>query len=152
MRIKCLFVCALLCLAGCSEKPLPRGTLALPDGRTHSLADYRGQWVVINYWAIWCKPCLKEIPHFNRLHDERSGEVAVLGVDFDNSQGEVLAQRIDTMGIRFPVLTQDPAAGLDHARPHVLPTTVIYNPDGQLAGILLGDQTWDSLNKALTTP
>lgn len=151
MRIKALLLIVFASLVACSEAPPPRGTLVLPDGRMHSLADYQGRWLVINYWAVWCKPCLKEIPHFNRLHAERSDAVAVFGVDFDKSQGDELAKRISTMGIRFPTLLQDPAAGLDHARPHVLPTTVIYNPDGKLATILLGDQTWESLNEAIAS-
>lgn len=151
MRLSIVLLSLLIGLAACSETaPPPRGALVLPDGRKHSLTDYQGRWLVINYWATWCKPCLKEIPHFNRLHQERSGDVAVFGVDFDNSQGAALAERINTMGIAFPTLLQDPAAGLDHARPHVLPTTVIYNPQGKLATILLGDQSWESLNKALS--
>ncbi len=149
MRIKLALLTLLIGLTACSEAPPPRGTLLLADGRMHSLADYQGRWLVINYWAVWCKPCLKEIPHFNRLHEERGDDVAVFGVDFDKSQGTELSQRIDKMGIRFPTLLQDPAPGLDHTRPHVLPTTVIYNPEGKLATILLGDQSWESLNKAI---
>ena len=137
-------------LMACSEQDTtPKGSFIFADGTETNLADYRGRWVVINYWATWCKPCLKEIPHFNRLHDDRRNSAVVIGVDFDNSQDAVLAGRIQQMGIRFPVVTRDPAAGLDHTRPTVLPTTVIYNPQGELSTILLGDQTWESLEAAL---
>ena len=136
-------------LWGCPADQPPPVELAFEDGRIQTLADYRGQWVVINYWATWCKPCLKEIPHFNRLHAERQGSVAVMGVDFDKGQGDVLAERIHTMGITFPVLKHDPAPGMLHARPNVLPTTVIYNPEGKLHATLLGDQSWESLQQAL---
>ncbi|HEY9035212.1 MAG TPA: TlpA disulfide reductase family protein [Pseudomonadales bacterium] len=153
MRISCIAASLLLCLAACSEKPTAQhGRLILADGTHQSLSDYRGHWVVINYWAIWCKPCLKEIPHFNRLARERTNDVVVFGVDFDHGRDDVLAERMNSMGIQFPLLLQDPASALDHPRPNVLPTTVIYDPQGNLAATLLGDQTWESLNQAIGTP
>jgi len=148
-RKACLLVC-LACLCACTEQsPSTQSTFSFTDGTLANLSDYRGRWVVINYWAVWCKPCLKEIPHFNRLHEERSDHVMVIGVDFDNSQGDALTERIQRMGIRFPVAARDPAAGLGHTRPTVLPTTVIYDPEGKRSSMLLGDQTWESLNAAL---
>ncbi len=106
----------------------------------------QGQWVVINYWAIWCKPCAEEIPELNAL-DELPG-VTVLGVNFDGASGAELAQQLQQLAIRFPTLDADPAAQLGLARPVVLPTTLVLDPSGKLRDTLVGPQTLQSLRLA----
>ena len=70
----------------CADEPPAPNDFTLPQlkGDPVSLSDYRGQWVVVNYWAIWCKPCVKEIPDLAALHDRRE-DVTVLGLAFDES-------------------------------------------------------------------
>lgn len=111
--------------------------------------DHRGQWVVINYWATWCKPCIKEIPELNQFSKTQAQKVILFGVDFDNSQGEELKEKRDKLAIEFPVLTEDPAAILGFDRPAVLPTTLVINPQGELSATLLGPQTAHSLQQAI---
>ena len=60
-----------------------------------------GKTLVINYWAIWCAPCRKEIPELNELARDHAESVIVLGVNFDGSQGEILASEIEKLGIEF---------------------------------------------------
>jgi len=127
-----------LVLAGCGSKGPADGNLQLDT--------LRGQWVVINYWAIWCKPCIQEIPELNHL-DKLQG-VSVLGVNYDGVAGEELRQQVDKLGISFPVLTTDPATQLGIERPVVLPTTLILDPEGQLRETLVGPQTLQSLSAA----
>jgi thiol-disulfide isomerase/thioredoxin len=124
-------------LAGCSD----------PRSGTVHLEDYRGQWVVINYWAEWCKPCATEIPELNALAGTYP-EVAVLGVNFDGAVGEELAAQERRLGVAFPTLASDPAADLGVARPAVLPTTLILDPEGAVADTLVGPQTLESLAQA----
>lgn len=121
-------------LAACSSDPLSPRQLA--DG-----------WTVINYWATWCTPCIKEIPELNAFDSERD-DVRVLGVNFDGLEGEELATQARDLGIGFPLLTEDPSARLGFDRPQVLPTTVILRPGGEIAQILVGPQTVDELNAA----
>jgi thiol-disulfide isomerase/thioredoxin len=116
-------------------------------GSGFDLADYNGRWLVINYWAEWCKPCIKEIPELNAL-DAKYPQVAVVGVNFDGETGEVLRQQIDRLGIAFPVLGEEPSATLGVALPLVLPATFIFDPDGKLAHSLVGPQTLESLAAA----
>ncbi len=111
------------------------------------ISDYQGQWLVINYWAKWCKPCLKEIPELNEL-DRQFDNVSVLGVNYDGATGEDLSQQISAFSIEFPVLSHDPAAQLGTRRPSVLPTTLILNPQGELTATLVGPQTVLSLSEA----
>ncbi len=112
-----------------------------------SLANYSGRWLVVNYWAEWCKPCIKEIPELNAL-DARYPQVAVLGVNFDGETGETLARQIDQLGIAFPVLEEEPSAVLGVKLPSVLPATFIFDPDGNLVHSLVGPQTLESLAAA----
>lgn len=126
-----------LLLAGCAEEPgLDQHGRKVPAERLE------GQWLVINYWAEWCGPCRKEIPQLNALVERLAGQpVSVLGVNFDGLQGQALAASAETLGIRFTVLAQDPAARYQLPRSEVLPVTYIVDPAGQLREQLRGEQT-----------
>lgn len=132
-----------LVLVACSPAapPLPPGVEATPR--------QEGRWLFINYWAIWCKPCREEIPELNSFAAEHRDEVIVYGVNYDQVGGEELLVQAAELGIEFPLLNADPAPGLGYARPMVLPTTVIVNPEGQLWARLLGPQTGASLADAM---
>lgn len=114
-----------------------------------TFTDYRGKWVVINYWAQWCKPCIHEIPELNALAAAEADRVVVLGVDYDNHQGPELQAAIDKLGITFAVLASDPAATLGIERPNVLPTTVLVDPEGAVREVLRGPQTRASLQRTM---
>jgi thiol-disulfide isomerase/thioredoxin len=118
---------------------------ATPQGP--ALQDLHGQWVVINYWAQWCKPCIQEIPELNAL-DQKFSQVTVLGVNYDGASGSELEQQRQALGVEFAVLSEDPAAELGTARPVVLPTTLILDPAGTLVATLVGPQTFESLAEA----
>ena len=113
---------------------------AAPEADLQAL---RGQWVVINYWAQWCKPCIEEIPQLNAL-DSTYDQVTVLGVNYDGAEGADLAQQREALGVTFASVA-DPAAQLGTERPTVLPTTLIVDPQGRLTDTLLGPQTLESL-------
>ncbi len=126
MRLALVFLSGLL-LLGCSSE------------RTSIVAS---QWNVINYWAIWCKPCREEIPELNQLNQIEN--VVVLGVNFDGKVGEALVSDADELGITFDII-DDPAPSLNIARPSVLPTTVVLSPEGKLVATLVGPQTAESI-------
>ena len=112
--------------------------------KTVAIDNYRGQWVVVNYWAEWCKPCIKEIPELNDLNSQNA-EVTVLGVNFDGAVGDELARQLDELKVAFETLPYDPSAELGIERPRALPTTVIISPEGDLKEVLIGPQTQESL-------
>ena len=126
MRLALVFLSGLV-LLGCSSE------------RTSIVAS---QWNVINYWAIWCKPCREEIPELNQLNQIEN--VVVLGVNFDGKVGEALVSDADELGITFDII-DDPASSLNTARPSVLPTTVVLSPEGTLVATLVGPQTSESI-------
>lgn len=120
-----------LLLAGCSDPGRP----------------FQGDsWTVINYWAIWCKPCREEIPELNELNNE--ADVEVLGVNFDRKTGEALAADTETLGLQFRNI-QDPSPHLGVERPTVLPTTLVINREGVVKEVLVGPQTADSIRAVM---
>ena len=134
-----LILAAVLSLLGCTKHD-PGTTLS-------SLERLQGQWVVINYWAQWCAPCIKEIPELNRLDQDYTG-VTVVGVNYDGTNGEELELQRQKLGVTFASLESDPAAQLGIPRPVVLPTTLILDPTGRLVATLIGPQTLASLVQA----
>ncbi len=118
-----------------------------PGESPFSLSDYKGRWLVVNYWAVWCKPCIKEIPELNAL-DAKYPQVAVVGVNFDGETGDTLRQQVEQLGITFPIVGEEPSAALGVDLPSVLPATFIFDPDGRLAHTLVGPQTLETLAAA----
>ena len=139
-KIAGYFLVALL-LAACSK---PATFTDLAGNRLTLTGD---QWLVLNFWAQWCEPCRAEVPELNDLAN--SGQVRVLGVDFDGGQGEELVFRAKALDIRFPVLRESPLAALQLPAPQVLPATFIISPQGEVVGKLFGPQTRQSLEAEL---
>ncbi len=104
------------------------------------------RWKVVNFWAIWCKPCREEIPELRRL-DERT-DVSVLGVNFDGKRGDDLAADVASLGITFQNI-EDPSPALGVPRPTVLPTTLIITPSGEIVATLVGPQTIETLEAVI---
>ena len=135
-----LFLVLAVGLTACS------GDAGKPGGG--ALSELRGQWLVINYWAQWCAPCIEEIPELNALAAERP-DIRVLGVNYDGATGEELTRQERELGVAFRTLTTDPAAELGIQRPSVLPTTLLIDPDGAIAASLVGPQTLESLQDSI---
>lgn len=106
-------------------------------------------WLVINYWATWCKPCRQEVPELNLLQQELTQQsIQVLGVNFDKLEGNALISASKSLDIRFPVLAEDPAARFNLPAGRGLPFTHIVDNNGKLAATLLGEQSRQNiLNK-----
>ena len=154
-RRRGLWVAALLVLltaTGCSragdEDPAPSATAVAPtpepardfslttlDGATVSLADLRGQWVVLNFWATWCPPCVQEMPYLNQLAAAR--ELQVLGVNFNEDDHAVRTFVVDH-GITFPILMDPDDITLLVYGVRALPRTFVIDPDGMVVHTLFG--------------
>ena len=138
-----LLVVIVAAINGCSEGPSWR----LHDGKEQSLSALKGQWVLMNYWAEWCAPCIKEIPELNQL-DEEAG-ITVLAYNFDRLQGEALSVQARRLGIRMRMMLDEPAPLFEQPRPSGLPATLVINPQGEVQQWLLGPQTQASIKAAL---
>jgi len=117
-----------------------------------SLDNYKGKWLILNYWAEWCAPCIKEIPELNELNTAYSDDLDVVAVNFDHIKGQTLIDLAARMKIDFDVLEQDPANILRLSRPASLPTTYLFGRDGKLYAKLVGPQTIESILKQTDIP
>ena len=115
------------------------------QGHGYRYADLEGKWLIVNYWATWCGPCIKEIPELNKIAAEHQDHMHVFGVNFDEPDAEEMQAQVEKMKIEFPVYAIDPAVELGIAKPDVLPTTFVFSADGNLHATLIGPQTEDSL-------
>ena len=121
---------------------------SLPDlkGRQHSLADYKGKWLVVNYWATWCPPCQDEIPDLVKFHERhRDKDAMVIGINFEDIGKEQLAAFVDSFMISYPVLRSEPAASTPLGQVPGLPTTYIIAPDGTPLARQVGPVTAEQL-------
>jgi len=144
LRIKIVFLFSLIfLLAACSDK-----NLTFLEGDKKNISEFKGSWLLINYWAGWCKPCLEEIPELN-VFNSRS-DVQVLAFNYDQLDGEALKEQIGKFGIEYRSLNTDPAPLFQLGKPTGLPATIVINPKGQYVEWLYGAQNKVSLEEVLS--
>jgi thiol-disulfide isomerase/thioredoxin len=129
-----------------SPVALPQAVLLDADDAEHSLTDYRGKWVVLNFWATWCAPCREEMPSLDRLQAAMP-ELAVVPVATGRNAVEGIERFYAEAGVTLLPVLRDPKSDLARGMAVMgLPVTVILNPDGQEVARLIGDAEWDSDN------
>ena len=148
MRLKLVTLLVLLLVATASTAD-PVRDFSLPglDGRQYTLGEYRGKWVIINFWATNCPPCLKEIPeleNFYRRH--KDSDAVVLGVNYEDIKLSWLKDFIGSVQMSYPVLLAEPGQPTPFGSVKVLPTTVIVTPSGDVSGMHSGAVTADMLD------
>lgn len=127
------------------EKPqAPEFTLKDTNGKEHSLAAYRGKVVVVNFWAVWCLPCRKEMPSMQRAWEKvRDQEVVMLAVNWGDNL-ESIGKFTDSLPpMDFPLLVGGDEAMTQAWSVRGLPTTYVINPEGQMVYKLVGETEWD---------
>jgi thiol-disulfide isomerase/thioredoxin len=125
---------ALLGLLACTGWPALAIDYTLPDldGRLRSLEQYRGKWVIVNYWATWCGTCRKELPDLASLHEaHRDGDIVVVGINFEDIDPKGLQAFVARQGIPYPVLRAEPTRRTPLGPVPALPTTYILDPGGR---------------------
>ncbi|MGY0797820.1 TlpA family protein disulfide reductase [Lysobacter sp. A286] len=111
------------------------------DGDPYDLADHRGKWVVVNFWATWCRPCLEEMPELSAL-DAMRQHIEVIGLAYEDIQPADLKAFLAEHPVVYPITivdTYDPPVGFD--TPRGLPMTYLIAPDGSVAKKILGPVT-----------
>ncbi len=124
------------------------------DFKTAAGVEYRwqqleGDWVVLNYFAKWCAPCLRELPELNQFATQVSENVKLFGVNYDPMPQAEVEAMIKEFDIQFEVIPNLEKNRLPISTPGYLPATFIISPNGEIAATLLGEQTASGLQQKL---
>ncbi len=126
------------------NKPMaPDFTLKDLDGKPHRLSDYRGQVVILNFWATWCPPCRHEMPSMERAWTQlRKQGAVILAVDVGEDLDTVYTFLAD-IPVSFPLLLDEDAEIVSRFSVRGLPTTYVVDPSGHLVYQAVGGRDWD---------
>jgi len=143
MKHKIIQLFCLLILISCQ-----RNDIEIFNGSDTNLNKLNGNWIVINYWADWCAPCIKEIPELNEFAEENK-ELVVFTFNFDQLDEDDLKPVANRFNIKVPSLITHPRDIWGIQTPPAVPATFFINPNGELVLSLFRPQTKDELNKIL---
>ncbi len=106
----------------------------LPDskGDLHKLSDLRGRWVLVNFWATWCTPCVTEIPIIQTFVDAHADTLSAVGINFEEIDRPTLQQAIEALDIRYLVVQAGEAPIVPFEPLKGLPSTFFVSPEGRL--------------------
>jgi len=120
----------------------PDFSLTADNGQGISLSDYRGKWVLLNFWASWCPPCVQETPSLNQLQEEfRDKGLVVLGISEDESQ-EAYDRFIERFGITFPTVRDTTKGVKIRYGTQLIPDSYLINPEGYVVRVYVGAENW----------
>lgn len=113
------------------------------EGNKMKISDFKGKYVVLNFWASWCPPCVEEMPHLQKAYESflKQGDVVLLGINLTVSRPNEKTEAekmIKENQYTFPVLLDETGAAAEAYEVVSIPKTVILYPDGIVAGVING--------------
>ena len=114
-------------------------------GKTHTLSGYKGKWVLVNYWATWCPPCLEEIPDLIALHENKKNNLVVIGIALDYKTPKQVTDFAEGMLVTYPIVLGTPKIVNQIGPIQGLPTTYLFNPEGKVVAQQVGAITREAV-------
>lgn len=119
------------------------------DGGSKRFEDYRGRYLLVNFWAVWCAPCRAEMPAMERLYEKYAGDdFEVLAIHVGPSTAGA-KRYAESQGLKFPILVDEEMALSDWAVKG-LPTTYLIDPQGRIVAQTVGELQWDAASTRRT--
>ena len=113
----------------------------LPDvnGQVQSLDQYKGKWIIVNYWATWCGTCMKELPELIDFYEiNKDNNAVVIGINFEEINKDKLREFVTKKSIPYTVLSSEPVKNTPLGPVPALPTTYIVDPQGNVVAGSMG--------------
>ena len=125
---------------------MPKDGFAAPDGKPVKLADFKGQPLLVNLWATWCAPCVKEMPSLDRLAARTKGKLRVMVVNQDSAKQAI--DPVPDWWAKAKLASLEPYRDRDNNLGFafgggLLPTTVLYDAQGKEVWRIAGGMDWD---------
>lgn len=161
--ISLLFLFAVICLSGCGSKSADKGgadnSTNAPDfvlkkwgGGMAKLSDYRGKVVILDFWATWCPPCLKEIPDFVKLQKKYGDKgLVILGISLDQNPKQTLPPFIKKYKVNYPFLLTNGKVDRAYGGVTGIPTTFVIDQSGQIYKRYVGFRPHSVFEKDIKT-
>ena len=147
----------LLAVSGCSDEKsrshAPDGSIIFSfiDGQKKQLYDYKGSWLLVNFWSVSCPPCFQEMPELSRLHDDKpSDDFAVIGIAMPYDRPDMILETQQQKNLSYPIaLDIQGLANKAFGTIRIIPTSILLNPDGEIVWQHTGVITYDGFLKEL---
>lgn len=151
MKALLITLCALFCAAPALARqgeapPLYTLSFAAPGGETLDFEQFRGRVVLVNFWATWCPPCVREMPALDRLQRHFAAapfEVVAISVGEDEASLQGFVQQFTTP-LQLQFLLDPQGSSFTRFELRGLPTSYLFDHRGQLVEVIVGDEDWDS--------
>ena len=132
--------------------PLGASVVDMPltdaHGNKVNLSSYQGKWVVVNYWATWCPPCITEMPELQSFHDEHAADHAVvIGINTELIGKQKLLEFLDDYFITYPIYVSPPTQQSELGLIPGLPTTFLVTPEGEVVARQVGPVTREMIEQ-----
>jgi thiol-disulfide isomerase/thioredoxin len=126
-------------------RPAPELGFTARDGAAHRLADFRGRVVLVNLWATWCAPCVREMPSLDHLQAMLGDRLSVLAISEDRGGAKIVEPFLAKLGLERLAIYLDPSGAAQQAfAVRGLPTSFLIDGDGRIRARLEGAATWDA--------
>lgn len=149
LRIATVVLVLLSVAAGGFVYKVTRNDFQTLNGQGYRWNSLEGQWIIVNYFAPWCAPCLREMPELHHFENNAPSNTKIFAVNFDVMSKEDLREMAEEHNIQLDVIYVDESTVLPMEKPPYLPATYIIAPDGKVVDAIMGEVSSDLLNDRL---